>query len=154
MVTEGVMTLLAEPSPEPVFKLSYTLDYPTAPVIGRQDHEFALRPGAFARDLAPARTFVLDTEVPLLHAAGIGRHCTVQDLLIFGPDGPIENSLRFENEPVRHKMLDVVGDLSLLGCRLQGHFTAYRSGHTLNADMVRAMRHCMAETTGQQLRSA
>lgn len=154
MVTEGVMTLLAEPLAEPVFKLNYTLDYPSAPVIGRQAHEFTLRPGAFARELATARTFVLDTEVPLLHAAGIGRHCTVQDLLIFGPDGPIENTLRFENEPVRHKMLDVVGDLSLLGCRLQGQFTAYRSGHTLNADMVRALRHAMEESGTQLLRTA
>lgn len=154
MVTEGVMTLVAEPSAEPAFRLSYTLDYPSAPVIGRQQHEFRLLPGSFAAELAPARTFVLDTEVPLLHAAGIGRHCTVKDLLIFGPDGPIENTLRFGNEPVRHKMLDVVGDLRLLGCRIQGHFTAYRSGHTLNAEMVRALRRCMDESSGQTLRRA
>lgn len=156
LVTEGVMTIAAEPSSDPIFKLSYTLDYPNAPVIGRQDEQFELRPGAFQVELASARTFVLDTEVPHLHAAGIGRHCTTQDLLIFGPDGPIENALRFENEPVRHKMLDVVGDLSLLGCRIQGHFTAYRSGHTLNADMVRAMRQAMEQTKADPhgLRSA
>ena len=75
----------------------------------------------------------------MLKAAGIGRHCTTQDLVIFGPEGPIENTLRFPDEPVRHKMLDVLGDLSLAGKRIQGRVKANRSGHSLNAALVRRM---------------
>ncbi len=61
------------------------------------------------------------------------------DLLVFGPCGPIDNRLRFANEPARHKVLDMVGDLSLLGVDLCGHVVAYRSGHPLNVELVRAL---------------
>jgi UDP-3-O-acyl-N-acetylglucosamine deacetylase len=59
--------------------------------------------------------------------------------LIFGPGGPIENSLRFGDECLRHKILDMIGDLALAGCDLVGHFVAYRSGHRLNAELVRRL---------------
>jgi UDP-3-O-acyl N-acetylglucosamine deacetylase len=137
----GMMTTIL-PAVEPLFALTYTLDYPSAPVLGTQIYDFRMTAGAFTRELAPARTFVLEEEVRQLHAAGIGRHCTAEDLLIFGPDGPIGNSLRFANEPVRHKMLDVVGDLHLIGCRIQGHVVAYRSGHQANAELVKMIRKC------------
>lgn len=58
---------------------------------------------------------------------------------MFGPDGPIDNQLRFADECVRHKLLDMVGDLALAGCDLIGRFVAYRSGHRLNAEIVRAV---------------
>ena len=61
------------------------------------------------------------------------------DLLIFDADGPIGNALRFPDECVRHKILDMVGDFALAGCDLAGHFTACRSGHRLNAELVQAM---------------
>ena len=70
---------------------------------------------------------------------GVGRRTKVSDLLVFGPRGPIENRLRFADEPARHKLLDVVGDLSLLGHDLCGHVVAYRSGHPLNIELVRAL---------------
>ena len=60
-------------------------------------------------------------------------------MLVFGPDGVIDNELRFDNECVRHKMLDVVGDLALGGCDLFGHFVAYRSGHRLNAMLLEVL---------------
>jgi len=145
-VTEGGMTISAMPGSESFFKLNYTLDYANHPAIGRQVHDFELGEKSFEQELASARTFVLESEVEQLKAAGIGRHCTVSDLLIFGNDGPIENTLRFENEPVRHKMLDVIGDLRLLGCRIQGQVVAHKSGHTLNADLVRAMLAALEET--------
>ena len=62
------------------------------------------------------------------------------DLLVFGPKGPIENTLRFADEPARHKVLDIVGDLSLLGQDLRGHVVAYRSGHPLNVELVRVLQ--------------
>ena len=70
---------------------------------------------------------------------GLGTRVTNQDLLVFGPDGPIDNPLRFENECVRHKALDLVGDLALAGCDLVGQFIAHKSGHRLNAELVRIL---------------
>ena len=65
---------------------------------------------------------------------------TYQDLLVFAdPDGLIDNQLRFEDECVRHKTLDLVGDLALVGCDLVGQFVAYRSGHRLNASLAKAL---------------
>ena len=64
---------------------------------------------------------------------------TFRDLLVFDADGPIDNTLRFPDECVRHKIVDMVGDLALAGCDLAGRFVAYRSGHRLNAELVRAM---------------
>lgn len=138
-VTEGTMTISAMPDPDSLFKLNYTLDYANHAAIGRQVYDFELHDNSFEQELCSARTFVLESEVEQLHAAGIGRHCTPKDLLIFGSNGPIDNTLRFQNEPVRHKMLDVIGDLRLLGCRIQGKVVANKSGHNLNAELVRAM---------------
>ena len=70
---------------------------------------------------------------------GLGQRTTFNDLLVFDADGPIGNALRFPDECVRHKILDMVGDFALAGCDLAGSFAAYRSGHRLNADLVRAM---------------
>jgi UDP-3-O-acyl-N-acetylglucosamine deacetylase len=70
---------------------------------------------------------------------GLGKRVTSQNLLIFGPTGPIENTLRFDNECVRHKVLDVVGDLALTGCEVVADVIAYRSGHHLHAELARQM---------------
>lgn len=69
-------------------------------------------------------------------AQGIGTRVTPQNLLIFGPAGPVENRLRFDNEPVRHKVLDVVGDLALTGCEVIADIVAFRSGHKLHAELA------------------
>ena len=61
------------------------------------------------------------------------------DLLVFGRKGPVGNALRYANEPARHKCLDLVGDLALLGQDVRGHLVAYRSGHPLNIELVRAL---------------
>ena len=71
--------------------------------------------------------------------AGLGKRATYQNLLVFDKDGPVDNELRFRDECVRHKALDLVGDLALAGCDLVGHFVAHRSGHRLNAELVRAL---------------
>jgi UDP-3-O-acyl-N-acetylglucosamine deacetylase len=70
------------------------------------------------------------------------------DLLVFGPHGPIDNELRFANEPVRHKVLDIVGDLALLGADVWGHVVAYRSGHPLNVELVRTLCRSQARPAG------
>jgi UDP-3-O-[3-hydroxymyristoyl] N-acetylglucosamine deacetylase len=119
--------------------LRYDLDYGSGSPIGRQSLELSLAPKFFHLNLAPSRTFMLEAEAAALRARGLGRRATCKDLLVFGSEGLIENQLRFPDECVRHKLVDMVGDLALAGCDLMGRFTAYRSGHRLNADLVRAI---------------
>ncbi len=119
--------------------LQYELDYGGDNPIGRQALEITLSPEVFRQELAPSRTFVMKHQAEAFQARGLGRRTTLQDLLVFGPHGPIDNQLRFPDECVRHKLLDMVGDLALAGCDLVGRFVAYRSGHRLNAEMVRAV---------------
>jgi UDP-3-O-[3-hydroxymyristoyl] N-acetylglucosamine deacetylase/3-hydroxyacyl-[acyl-carrier-protein] dehydratase len=120
-------------------ELAYDLDYGTGNPIGRQSLTVALSPESFTAGLAPSRTFLLESEARALRQAGVGTRASEADLLIFGPEGPIGNSLRFPDECVRHKILDMVGDLALLGRDLVGRVVAHRSGHSLNAALVRAL---------------
>ncbi len=119
--------------------LRYELDYGAGSAIGRQSLEVSLSPRHFHWNLAPSRTFVLESEAEAIRAQGLGRRATCKDLLVFGAQGPIDNALRFPDECVRHKMVDMVGDLALAGCDLVGRFSAYRSGHRLNAALVREL---------------
>jgi UDP-3-O-[3-hydroxymyristoyl] N-acetylglucosamine deacetylase len=119
--------------------LHYELDYGSSNSIGRQSLEISLSPRHFHMNLAPSRTFVLESEAAAMKAQGLGQRATFKDLLVFGSRGLIGNELRFPDECVRHKMVDMVGDLALAGCDLVGRFIAYRSGHRLNAELVRAI---------------
>ena len=119
--------------------LEYHLDFGPGNPIGRQSYQISLTPDSFRRELAPSRTFMLKAEAEQLLANGLGQRTLVSDLLVFGDGGPIENTLRFDDECVRHKLLDMVGDLALADGLLVGSFTAYRSGHYLNAMLVRAL---------------
>jgi len=118
--------------------LQYELDYPNTS-IGRQTLELVLTPDSFRKDMAPCRTFTLQAEAEAMQRQGLGRRTTFKDLLVFGPNGPIDNRLRFPDECVRHKLLDMVGDLALAGCDLVGRFVAYRSGHQLNSLLVQTL---------------
>jgi UDP-3-O-acyl N-acetylglucosamine deacetylase len=118
----------------------YQLDYGPGSPIGRQSYELSLTPAAFRNNLAPCRTFMLKAEADWLLAQGLGNRATARDLLVFDNDGPIDNPTRFPNECARHKALDLVGDLALAQCDLIGQFVAYRSGHRLNAELVRALQ--------------
>jgi UDP-3-O-acyl N-acetylglucosamine deacetylase len=120
-------------------RISYFLDYgPTAP-MPPQVHTATITPSEFAADLAPCRTFLLESEALELRRQGLGARTTTRDLVVFGPRGPIDNVLRFADEPARHKVLDLVGDLALLGVDLVGHVVAYRSGHPLNIALAREL---------------
>lgn len=120
--------------------LLYTLDYGPESAIPRQEFELRITPESFLRELAFARTFLLEKEAEQLRQQGYGRRTTHRDLLIFGPAGVIGNSLRTPDECARHKMLDCLGDLALIGCDLEGTVEAYRSGHSLNAEIVRRIQ--------------
>ena len=126
-------------APEHELYLSYFLDYGLTSPIARQVHTQVLTPGLFVQELASCRTFILEEEVAELRRQGLGTRTSVADLLVFGPRGPVDNSLRYANEPARHKILDLVGDLALLGADLCGHVVAYRSGHPFNVELVRRL---------------
>ena len=134
----GVGTIGVEPIELEKTILEYHLEY-AGTSIGYQLLNIELTPEFFRTELAPARTFLLEEEAIRLRQAGLGEHVTYEDLLVFGEDGPIGNELRFADECVRHKLLDMVGDLTLGGYWLQGLFSARRSGHHLNAEMVRSL---------------
>jgi UDP-3-O-[3-hydroxymyristoyl] N-acetylglucosamine deacetylase len=119
--------------------LRYELDFGSGNPIGRQSLEVSLSPRHFHMNLAPSRTFMLEAEAAAMKARGLGQRATFKDLLVFGSRGPIDNQLRFPDECVRHKLADMVGDLALAGCDLVGRFVAFRSGHRLNGELVRAI---------------
>ena len=131
----------ARPSSDGRMRLKFRLDYGSNTAIGRQTLEMVVTPEAFRGELAPCRTFVLREEAEWLVSRGLGTRATHKNVLVFDADGPLDNELRFRDECVRHKALDLVGDLSLAGCDLVGQFIAHRSGHRLNAELVRALLH-------------
>jgi len=132
--------------------LKYKLDYGQNNPIGKQAIEVAITAASFRQELAPARTFILQEEADWLRQRGLGKRVTNQDLLVFGPEGVLDNELRFENECVRHKALDLLGDLSLAGCDLAGQFIAHKSGHRLNAELVKVLLKEGQMEQGQALR--
>ncbi len=138
-VSKDRSTITLYPASGPTLLLSYLLDYgPTGP-IAFQRHTQTLTPLSFADELADCRTFILEEEAAGLRRQGIGQTLTTKDLVVFGPHGPLDTVLRWANEPARHKMLDLIGDLSLFGFDVAGHLVAYRSGHPLNVELVRAL---------------
>jgi UDP-3-O-acyl N-acetylglucosamine deacetylase len=132
-------TVTLYPDDRETLRVSYLLDYGPASPIGRQSHTTAVTPSEFAARLARCRTFLLAAEADELRRQGLGRNTTTADLVVFGPHGVVDNALRFADEPARHKALDVVGDLALLGADLCGHVVAYRSGHELNVELARVL---------------
>jgi UDP-3-O-acyl N-acetylglucosamine deacetylase len=139
VVSAAGATLALHPADGPGLRVSYVLDYgPTAP-IPRQAHTLDVRPENVVREVAACRTFCTEPEARQLRALGVGPHLTARDLLVFGPRGPIDNRVRFADEPARHKVLDLLGDLALCGFDLAGHVVAYRSGHELNVELARQL---------------
>lgn len=134
----------ARPDSTPGLTVSYELNYPNCAAIGQQQFELTLTPRRFVKELAPARTFLLEEEAKWLRQQGLGGRVSYQQLLVFNDEGPIDNQLRFPNECVRHKALDVVGDLALAGCDIQGRIVAHRSGHHLNAELVQTLLDSVA----------
>lgn len=98
--------------------------------------EFRLAQDVFAREVAPARTFCLARDVEELLAAGLGKGADYQNTLVIDGDRAVKTELRFPDEPVRHKILDIVGDLGLLGAPVAGRIEGFRSGHRLNRRLV------------------
>lgn len=141
-VVDGESELVALPplsATSETLEISYELDYGSDSPIARQTYSVAVTPERFEADIAPARTFVLEEEAAQLRAAGLGAHLTHQDIVVWGKEGPIGNSLRFPDECARHKILDLIGDMTLFASPLVGRIHARKSGHSLNHELVRAL---------------
>jgi UDP-3-O-[3-hydroxymyristoyl] N-acetylglucosamine deacetylase/3-hydroxyacyl-[acyl-carrier-protein] dehydratase len=134
-VRDGNATLVALPTEKDVLTLQYVASF-EEPGVESGSYQFDIDPETFKSEIASARTFCLASEVEALQAAGLGKGATRDNTVVLGdPD----TKLRMDGEPVRHKMLDLVGDLSLLGSDLIAHVIATRSGHATNAELVRRL---------------
>jgi len=135
-ITEGDKSIYALPSNGNGLNITYDLDYTQHTGIGRQIYSCDLNEADYAQNLVRARTFVLEAEALQMQAMGIGSHLGPKDILVINSDGPIKNSFRFADECVRHKVVDLIGDLRLAGRPIVGRVVAYRSGHVLNQKLV------------------
>ncbi len=139
-VVDGRAFIRIEPCD--AFEIDYTLDYP-APV-GRQRYVFRLDdPLAYRKEIAPARTFGFVRDIGILQRQGLALGGRFDNFVLFGDEGPINAALRFPDEPVRHKILDAIGDLYLLGRRLQARVVAHMTGHAHNISVLKKVREVM-----------
>ena len=138
-ITAGDASIYALPYAEDCLSITYDLDYSGHTGIGRQIFGCRVTPEAFGEHLARARTFLLEAEAKQFQARGMGCHLGPRDILVINSDGPVKNSFRFPDECVRHKIADLIGDLSLVGRTISGRIVAYKSGHSLNLQLVRKL---------------
>ncbi len=138
-VDEPDVTLVALPSSR--FRVSYTIQFPENKVgLDSQYLSLDISQESFTQEIAPARTFCFFREVESLMDQGLIKGGSLENAIVIGDEGIIsKESLRFPNEFVRHKMLDIIGDLFLLGCRLRAHVIAICSGHKHNIKLARAL---------------
>lgn len=123
--------------PDSQLKITYTIDYEHQ-AIKDQTATFIINEETFKKEIAPARTFGFLSEVRGLRSQGLGLGGSLGNTVIIGRKGVInKESLRFEDEPLRHKILDILGDFSLLGASLKGHIKAVKSGHALNIKLAK-----------------
>jgi len=117
------------------FEISYTLSYKHS-LLHSQHVTITFNEGVFKTDIAPARTFCLESEAQALLSRGLGKGATYDNTLVIGEKGVIKNKLRFPDEFTRHKVLDLMGDLYLLGMPLKAHVIAIKSGHGVNLKLL------------------
>ncbi|MGB3293007.1 MAG: UDP-3-O-acyl-N-acetylglucosamine deacetylase [Phormidesmis sp.] len=125
--------VVAFPSSE--LRFSYGIEF-DLPAIGNQWHSWSPAKSSFATDVAPARTFGLAHQIDYLRSQGLIKGGSLENALVCGEQGWINPPLRFDNEPARHKLLDLVGDLSLLGDIPVAHYVAYAASHTLHVKLA------------------
>jgi UDP-3-O-[3-hydroxymyristoyl] N-acetylglucosamine deacetylase len=135
-LSEGTSTLVALPADS--FRAAVVLDYPRHPYLGTIAAIFDTARGDFAAEIAPARTFGFLSEIEALQARGLGLGASRDNAVVLGEDR-YETPLRFANELARHKLLDLIGDLALLGRPLLAHVIAVRPSHTLNTRLAQTL---------------
>jgi UDP-3-O-[3-hydroxymyristoyl] N-acetylglucosamine deacetylase len=147
-IREGDAFVAALPAAERRF--TYGIDFDLA-AIGNQWHSWALARAdagsSFAAEIAPARTFGLLHQIDYLRDRGLIKGGSLENALVCGPTGWLNPPLRFPNEPVRHKLLDLIGDLSLLGDIPTAHYLAYKASHQLHSQLARHLSHLRTSAT-------
>lgn len=137
-VTNGAAFARLEPAPH--LSIGFEIDFPEDPVIGRQSKALDMVNGAFVHELSDSRTFCRQRDVEAMRASGLAlggsydNAVVVEGARILSPGG-----LRHADEPVRHKMLDAMGDLAVAGAPILGRYTGFRAGHMLTGRLVRAL---------------
>jgi UDP-3-O-[3-hydroxymyristoyl] N-acetylglucosamine deacetylase/3-hydroxyacyl-[acyl-carrier-protein] dehydratase len=148
-VRDGAATLVALPTERAGLTLQYIASF-DEPGVESGSLQLDVTPDTFTNEIAPARTFCLASEIPMLQEMGVGKGATRENTLVLGDPNTV---MRMPAEPVRHKMLDLLGDLYLLGADLQAHIIATRSGHSTNAELVRRLLDLMqSHETGGLIR--
>jgi UDP-3-O-[3-hydroxymyristoyl] N-acetylglucosamine deacetylase len=135
-IFNGDKFIIVLPSNEP--KISYTIHY-DHPVIKTQYAQFVLSKDVFIKEIAPARTYGFIKDISYLHKNSLGLGGSLQNTLLISDDSYL-NDPRFEDECVRHKILDFIGDISLIGKPVIGHFIVCKSGHTLNLEFIKKIK--------------
>ena len=150
-VREGAAWAVARSREQPGWSFQFHLNYSemTGPLaaeaaaIGVQSAAWDGSPEQYEREVAPARTFCLQGEAAAMRGAGLLTHLNEGDALVIGAGGPIGTTYRMVDEPARHKLLDLIGDVSLVGARPRMDVEASRSGHALNHRLAREVRRAL-----------
>jgi len=128
--------LIALPAED--FRITYTIDFTSkSSAVGTQTAHYVVERDTFTDSIAPARTFGFYEDIESLKSNNLALGGTLDNALVFTKDELVNESLRFENECVRHKMLDLIGDLALIGYRISGHFVAHKAGHAMDLALAR-----------------
>lgn len=138
-VSRGDAFVSAIPSPQCCY--TYGIDFPNSP-IGQQWFTWVVDTDLFARTLAPARTFTRQRDIAPAQAQGLIKGGSLDNAIVCTETAWL-TPLRFPDEPVRHKLLDLLGDLSLTGHTWQAHIIAYKAGHTLHGELAQALLHTL-----------
>lgn len=136
--------IVAYPSADGRFSVTYILDYKESK-HAQGALNYQLNYTNFPEDLAPARTFVMKQHADAMLAAGLGKGANSQNTIVLDADVVVDNKLRFPDECIRHKILDIIGDLSILNRRLGVHIIASKSGHRLNTELVQALAKALTK---------
>ena len=122
--------------PSKNYGIECLIDFPH-PFINRQSYHFVFNNGSFGKEIASARTFGFTHEIEMLRKANLALGGSLDNAIVLTPDGMLnETPLRFDDEFVRHKILDIIGDFALLGMPIQGKITAEKSGHSVHASLM------------------
>jgi UDP-3-O-[3-hydroxymyristoyl] N-acetylglucosamine deacetylase len=146
-VVRGDRSIAFEPD-GPGLTITYEIDFPH-PIVGRQSLTLPVRPEEYSARIAPARTFGFTKEVEALRSRGLARGGSLHNAVVLDDSGVISGPLRFRDEFVRHKILDLVGDLALLGRPLSGHVYARKAGHALHIEFARALDAALRTHTAE-----
>ncbi|MCP2728494.1 UDP-3-O-acyl-N-acetylglucosamine deacetylase [Limnofasciculus baicalensis] len=133
--------------PAPTLRFTYGIDF-DVPAIGNQWYSWTPSQESFASSIAPARTFGLLHQIEGLRSRGLIKGGSLDNALVCDRQGWLNPPLRFSNEPVRHKLLDLVGDLSLLGTFPVAHFLAYKASHNLHVQLAQALALALGSRGG------